>query len=204
MAFIVIEGIDGSGGETQTKLLKEFFERKGKKAIRIESPDPSTPVGEAYKMYLDEKFRMENDAIFLLCACDVIINRPLIEKAEKENKLVIADRYITSTIAYQGANGFPFEKALKLVELMKFPKADVIIFIDISPEVSMERKRREKGELDKHEKNIRYLTETKKFYKKEIERNVLGKWFVINGGQDIQAVHKEIIKIVEREIESLK
>lgn len=202
MTFIVIEGIDGAGGETQTKLLKEYFEKKGKKTTKIVSPNLSTPVGQAYKAYLDEKFYMKNEAVFLLCACDVIINKPIIEKINKDGGIVIADRYITSTIAYQSANDFLFEKALKIVEIMGFPKADIIIFIDISPEVSIERKRKEKGKLDRHEKNIQYLAKVKEFYEKEIERNVLGKWFVVNGEQDIQTVHKQIIKILKKVIKA--
>jgi len=201
MAFIVIEGIDGAGGETQTKLLEEYLKSKGKECVRIESPDMSTPVGRAYNEYLYERFHMSNEAVFLLCGCDVIINKPLIKKAKKEGKIIIADRYITSTIAYQSANNFPFEKALKFVELMEYPRADLIIFMDISPRTSMERKKREKGMLDKHEKDVEYLKMVRKFYLEEIKRNVLGRWVMINGERSVKKIHEEIVKIVNKELE---
>ncbi len=200
MTLIVIEGLDGAGGETQSKLLKEYFEKKGMPCIRIESPNNSTPVGQAYNEYLYEKFHMENEAVFLLCGCDVIINKPIIEKTKKENTVAVADRYITSTIAYQSANGFSFEKALKFIELMEYPRADLIIFIDISPETSMQRKKKEKENLDKHEKNLKYLKKVKEFYFEEIKRNVLGKWFIINGEKSIEEIHQEILKIIQKEL----
>ncbi len=196
MVLIVFEGLDASGKETQTKLLKEWLDKKKKKSIIIQSPNKKTPVGQAYEKYLYEEFKMERDAVFLICACDVIINKPIIEKAEQENKIVIADRYITSTIAYQGANGFSFDKSLKIVETMEFPKADVIIYINISPEISIKRKEKEKEILDKHEKDLKFLTKVGEFYVKEMEQNVLGKWFVVDGEKSKEEVRDQIVKII--------
>ncbi len=200
MPLVVIEGLDGAGGETHSNFLRNWFTKKGLKNIRIESPNLSTPIGQAYDRYLHEKFGMDADAIFLLCACDVIMNMSLIEKAKKENFFVIADRYITSTVAYQGANNFPFEKALKFIELMGFPEADAILYIDISPETSMKRKQKEKGSLDKHEKNKQFLTNVREYYMKEIENNVLGQWFVIDGERTIEDIQKNIIEILSKKL----
>ena len=200
MVFIVIEGLDGAGGETQTNLLLDYFNKIGKKAVKIESPNLNTPVGKAYREYLYEKFEMKNEAIFLLCACDVIINRKTIEENNEKGNIIIADRYITSTIAYQAANKFPFEKALKIVELIDFPKPDMIIYIDISPETSMRRKAKEKGNLDRHEKNLEYLKKVREFYKKEIDRNVLGKWFMVDGEQPIDKIHRDIVETIKNEL----
>ncbi len=198
MPLIVIEGIDGCGGETHSDFLKEWLAKKRVKNIKIESPDDSTPVGQAYGKYLHEKFNMEADAIFLLCACDVIMNKSLIENARKEGVFVIADRYITSTIAYQGANGFLFDKALKLVDLMEFPKADAILYIDISPDISMKRKQKEKDSLDKHEKNKQFLAKVREFYKKEIDNSVLGEWFVIDGERSIEEIQEDITRLLSK------
>lgn len=197
MTLIVFEGLDASGKATQVELLKKWLEDKGKSVVTIQSPNKNTPVGQAYQKYLYEEFKMEKDAVFLVCATDVIINKPIIEKANQENKIVIADRYITSTIAYQGANGFPFEKSLKIVETMEFPNAGMIIFLDISPETSIQRKRKEKEKLDKHEKDLEFLRKVKEFYMKEIEMSTLGKWFVIEGEKSVDEVHQQVIDIVQ-------
>jgi dTMP kinase len=121
---------------------------------------------------------------------------PIIRSALEENKIVIADRYITSTIAYQCAKGFSFDSALAFVKSHEYPGADAIIFIDIKPEISMERKEREHGELDRHEKDLKFLKKVREFYMKEIEEGILGKWVVIDGERSKKEVHEDILKVI--------
>ncbi len=200
MSTIVIEGLDGAGGETQTKLLMKYFEEKKIPYEFLRSPQYNTPVGKAIKEYLDEKFPMDPDSAFLLfCADDMLIAKE-IEEARKNNKHVIIDRYITSTIVFQAARGLSFEKGIKFAELMGFPRVDVIIYINICPETSMKRKQKEKGSLDMHEKNLEYLGRVRKFYLEEAKRNILGKWFIIDGEKSIQEIHQEILRIIHKEL----
>jgi len=196
MSFVVIDGLDGSGKGTQTKLLIEHFQKNNIPFEFIKSPNYETPVGDTYRRYLDGEFEMETDSVFLLVASDVIMNKPKIEKAMKEGKIIIAERYITATIAFQCANGFPYEKAIKLVELMGYPKPDVIIFIDIKPETGMERKFGQEGKLDRHEKDLEFLRKAKEFFMREMKENVLGKWVVINGKRSKKEVHEDILKVI--------
>jgi dTMP kinase len=196
LPFIVIDGLDGSGKGTQTKLLIEYFQKNNIPFEFIKSPNYETPVGDVYRRYLDGEFEMKTDSVFLLVATDVIMNKPKIEKSIKEGKVMIAERYITATIAFQCANGFPYEKALKLVELMKYPKPDVIIFIDIKPETGMERKFGQEGKLDRHEKDLEFLRRAREFYLREMEENVLGKWVVIDGERSKKEVHEDILKVI--------
>ena len=196
MTFIVIDGLDGSGKGTQVKLLIEHLKEKNVPFEFIKSPNYETPVGDAYRRYLDGKFEMKTDSVFLLVASDVIMNKPKIEKAMKEGKIIISERYITATIAFQCANGFPYEKAIKLVELMEYPKPDVIIFIDVKPETGMRRKFGQEGKLDRHEKDLEFLRKTRGFYLREIKENVLGDWVVINGERSKEEVHEEILKVI--------
>ena len=196
MPFIVIDGLDGSGKGTQTKLLIEYFQKNNIPFEFIKSPNYETPVGEVYRRYLDGEFEMKTDSVFLLVASDVIMNKPRIEKAKKQRKIIIAERYITATIAFQCANGFPYEKAIKLVELIGYPKPDIIIFIDVKPETGMRRKFGQEGKLDRHEKDLEFLKKTREFYLREIKENVLGKWIVINGERSKKEVHEEILKVI--------
>jgi len=193
--FIVIEGIDGAGHGTQAKLLVDYFQKKGKKVTKIKTPNKETPIGQAYYSYLNKEYELNKEAVFLLCAADVISNKPIIDKVKK-NEIIISERYITSTIAFQGANGLPIEKSLRIVEAIKFPKADAIIYIDIPPEVGMERKAKIK-KLDRHESNKIFLEKAREIYKQEIKRSVLGKWFIVDGNKSIEEVHKDIIKVLK-------
>jgi dTMP kinase len=196
LPFVVIDGLDGSGKGTQTKLLIEHFKEKNIPFKFIKSPDYETPVGETYRKYLDGKFEMETDSIFLLVASDVMMSKPKIEKAIEEGKIIIAERYITATIAFQCANGLLYEKAIKLVELMEYPKPDLTIFIDVKPETGMKRKLSQEGKLDRHEKDLEFLRRVREFYLREIKENVLGKWVIIDGEKSKKEVHEDILKVI--------
>ena len=196
MPFIVLEGLDGSGGFTQSKLLKEFFEKENIPHVFVKSPEYETEIGQSIHDYLDGKLNLKPEQAFLLFAMDVLNSVSIIKESLKNNKVIIADRYITSTIAYQCANGFSFESALKFVNLHEYPKPDAIIFIDIKPETSMKRKMKEQGKLDKHEKNLEFLRKVRSFYQKEIKNKILGKWFVVDGEKEIKEVHEDILKII--------
>ena len=194
--FCVLEGLDGAGGSTQTNLLKEFFEKKNIPCVFVKSPEYETEIGQSIRDYLDGKINLKPEQAFLLFAMDVLNSVPIIKEGLGKNKIVIADRYITSTIAYQCANGFSYENALKFTKLHKYPEPDAIIFINIKPETSMERKMKEHGKLDRHEKDSKFLKKVRSLYQKEIKENILGKWFVIDGEKNIKDVHEDILKII--------
>ncbi len=196
MTFIVIEGLDGCGGETQTKLLKKYLKKNKIPHKIFRSPDYSTQVGKRIKLYLDEKIKLNHEDAFKLFASDTLLTSKQIEK--ETDKLVIMDRYITSTISYQSARGFGFEKGIDFAESMDYVKPDTIIYIDIKPETSIKRKKREKGKLDYHESKLDYLKKVRNFYLQEVKRNVLCKWFIIDGEKSILEVHKDILRIVKK------
>jgi len=198
MAFIVIEGIDGAGGHTQTDLLKKFFEEINIPSLFVRSPFYEHPVGKLYHDYLHGKVELSTEQVFLLCTIDVLNLVPKIEKGIEERKIVIADRYITSTLAYRDAAGFPLEKGLKIIETLNFPKPDLIIFLDIKPETGVKRKLEEKKELDIHEKNVEYLRRVKESYEKEISRKIMGEWIVIDGEKSKEEVFEEIVKELKK------
>ena len=194
--FVVIDGIDGAGGETQTRLLTEFLKRNGIEFVKIESPKYSTGVGKAIRDFLDGKIELPPEARFLLFATDVMMDKPTIEKARREGRFIVADRYITSTIAYQTASELKLEKLIKVVKLLGFPEADLIILIDIKPETSMRRKMKEVGSLDRHETDLEYLRRVREAYFEEARLNVLGRWVVVDGEKSIGEVHEETVEKV--------
>ena len=196
MPFIVLEGLDGAGGTTQTKFLKEFFQKKKIPHVFVKSPNYETETGKLIRGYLNGKLNLKPEQAFILFATDVLDSLPIIKKGLREKKVVVTDRYITSTIAYQCANGFSFDSALNFVKLHEYPEADAIIFMDIKPETSMKRKKKEVGKLDRHEKNLKFLKKVRDFYQKEEKENILGKWFIVKGERDKKDVNKDILKII--------
>ncbi|MBD3156110.1 MAG: dTMP kinase [Candidatus Aenigmarchaeota archaeon] len=196
MTFIVIEGLDGCGKETQIELLGKYFKKNKILHKFFRSPDYSSPTGKVIKSYLDQELELNPEDAFKLFASDTLMTSKLVEKEEK-NKIVIMDRYITSTIPYQVARGFDFEKGVKFAENINYTKPDAIIYIDISPKTSMKRKKKEKGKLDYHEKKLGYLKKVREVYLQEAERNVLTDWFLVDGERNIKEVHEDILTIVK-------
>ena len=139
--FITFEGINGSGKTTQAKKLFEYLTSIGKKVVLTKEPGG----GGEFCMALRELLLKTKDIssmaeLFLLYASRTEHLRKVIEPALKDGKIVICDRYIDSSFAYQ-CFGQPERK--KLVEL--FHKTinglmpDITFLIDIPVEVSEAR-----------------------------------------------------------------
>jgi dTMP kinase len=194
--FIVFEGIDGAGGETQSKLLLNYFKKQKIPVERLSYPDYRGQIGKLIHQFLHKKYDFSPEIQFLLYFTDFLKDKEKIENWRKENKIIISDRYFTSTLAYQGQKGFSIEKALKISKIFDLPKPDLIIYLKISPETSIKRKFREKKNLDRHEADKKFLEKISKFYDKLIKNQIFGKWVVVDGEMSIEEVAKEIRKIV--------
>jgi dTMP kinase len=192
----VIEGIDGAGGETQSKLLKEFLEKKNFKVELIKYPDYEGPIGNLIHEFLHDKYEFSPEVQFLLYATDMVKDIKRIENAKRNLKVVIADRYVTTTLSYQTLKGFPLESGLKFIKIFGLPKPDIIIFLDVSPKTSIKRKYNEKRSLDRHERDGEFLGKVRESYMNLIKKKILGEWVIIDGEKSIEEVAKEIQKIV--------
>jgi len=195
--FIVYEGIDGAGVETQGKLLCNYLRKQKRSVERLYYPDYEGPIGRLIHQYLHKQYEFSVDVQFLLYFADFIKNREKINQWRKKGKIVICDRFFSSTLAYQGLRGFPIKKALELARTFKLPRPDLIIYLRVSPEVSMSRKYKEKKDLDRNEADKKFLKKVGDSYEKLIKGRIFSKWAVINGERSIEKVLKDIKKIVK-------
>ncbi len=193
--LIVIEGIDGAGGETQSKKLLEYFQSRKIPAERVYYPDYGNPFGDLIHQYLHKKYELDVDAQFLLYALDMVKDRDRLMEWLAQGKTVIADRYFTSTIAYQGL-GFPAENALKFAEIFRLPKPDLVLYLKVSPEISIKRKKVEKRNLDRNEADKAFLEKISASYENLIKNQTWGSWFVIDGEKNIEEVFSQIKKVL--------
>ncbi|MEM7816199.1 MAG: dTMP kinase [Candidatus Aenigmatarchaeota archaeon] len=194
--LIVIEGIDGAGGETQSKLLLEYFHQNKIPSERVYYPDYGNPFGNLIHEYLHKKLNLSTESQFLLYALDIIKDREKIQEWLNQGKTVIADRYFTSTIAYQGFRGFPLENSIKFAEMFSIPKPDIIIYLRVSPETSINRKRKEKKSLDRNESDSDFLKKVSSFYESLVRENVWSRWFAIDGEKSKEEVFLQIRKVL--------
>ncbi|MDS1311495.1 dTMP kinase [Marinobacter xiaoshiensis] len=178
--LIAIEGIDGSGKNTQTELLLSRLNTEGKKAKKISFPCYSeTFFGKEVGRYLNGEFgsldQVHPKLAAMLYAGDRYEKCRYIRKLLSEDVLVIADRYVPSNIAHQSVKVATdvrdeFSKWVEDLEyeIYKMPKPDLVVFLDVPPGNSQElilmKEKRDYTEKarDLHEEDEDYL---KKVYK---------------------------------------
>lgn len=197
--FIVLEGIDGSGKSTQTKLLKEKLAKAGHKLYTTFEPTDS-PIGSLIRNIFNRRVVTDNRAIaalFVADRLDHLLNpvNGIIKKLE-EGYTVICDRYYFSSYAYQSE-----EVSLNwLIEANSISqnllKPDVNIYIDIDPEISMERLNKDRSSLEIFE-NLSNLQKVRSRYQEafrllEDKENIA----FVDGNQSVEETSNAIFDIV--------
>lgn len=187
--LIVIEGIDGSGKETQIRLLKEAL--KGSVAV-LKYP---TRHYQMLNDYLEKKASVEPKALFLLFLADIAEDQKNVEKALSENDYVILDRYVFSTISYE-VNSVDHERGKSIVGSVEYLVPDKVILLDIDPETSQGRKKKQKA-LDRYEEDAAYLGKVRANFRKLAEERFLTpNWHMVDARKGIADVHADIMRIL--------
>ncbi len=194
--LVVIEGADGAGGEEQSKRLLALLRERGIPAERHQYPDYSGPIGRLIHNFLHKKYDFSPEVLLLLYGADMVKDTGKIQAWLKQDKVVILDRYFTSALAYQSLQGVRVETCLKLAEIFKLPRPDTIIYLRVSPKVSMERKFKEKRSLDRNESDEKFITNVLESYDCLIKNNVFGQWYVVDADRSIDEVFADIRKIL--------
>ena len=187
--FIAIEGIDGAGSTTHCKLLAGFLSTKGLKIYLTQEPSNSD-IGKLLRVYLkDDKIPASTDA--LLFAADRVLHfENEIKKKMEEGYIVISDRYIESSIAYQSSQSE--EITIDWVKNLNIfaGKPDLTIILDIDPKISLVRK--DHKILDKFE-DTSLLDKVRQIY---ITRAKKEEYIVVNTDDIIEIVQAKIQEIV--------
>jgi len=154
--FITFEGPDGSGKGTIIKYVKKFLEKNQIDYILTREPGGIEISEEIREIILNKKhLNMDERTEALLYAA--ARRQHLVEiviPAIKEGKVVICDRFVDSSLAYQGyARGIGIDEVLKINQFaIDQLMPDLTIFLDVRPEIGLERinnsKIRKKDRLD--------------------------------------------------------
>lgn len=145
-AFICIEGLDGCGKTTQSKLLAK---KLGKSHNALYTSEPSRGKIGTYirNRYLYGKKRLSTVVEALLFAADRVEHvENEVLPALRDGRLVISDRYVYSSLAYQGAAGLSLEWIEKVNEHALKP--DMAVFIDVDPKTVMHRLKRKRSVME--------------------------------------------------------
>jgi dTMP kinase len=144
--LIVIEGLDGSGKTTQADILSKKLSENYKVLCTAE-PSQGKIGSFIRNGCLYEEKRLPKEAETLLFAADRIEHmQNEIAPALAEDKMVICDRYIYSSLAYQGSTGLSLDW-IKTINARAL-QPDLSIFIDVHPEQVLERLQRKKSVME--------------------------------------------------------
>jgi dTMP kinase len=144
--FIVIEGLDGSGKTTQASLLSKKLSQSH--SVMLTTEPSQGKIGTFIRegcLYEDKRLPPESEA--LLFAADRIEHmKKELKPALDEGKMVICDRYIYSSLAYQGSAGLSLDW-IKTINARAL-QPDFSIFIDVAPEQVLKRLQRKKSVME--------------------------------------------------------
>ena len=192
--FICIEGIDASGKTTQAKLLVKNLNEKGYEAIYT-----SEPTHGFFGQILRRKILYGNERVpavieALLFALDRLEHvEKEIEPALKEGKIVVSDRYVYSSIAYQGAAGLDLTW---IEEINRWAiKPDLAIYLDVPAEVVIKRLKEKRSVMETLE-NQRKVRE---IYLKLVKE---GRLVLVDGNRSVEEIEKEILQKVLKLLET--
>lgn len=210
--MIAIEGLDGSGKETQTKLLKEALEAKGLNVGSISFPRYGTPSAALVEDYLQGGFGERASDVNAYAASSFFAMDRLVSylkdwrQAYRECDVFLADRYIPSNAIHQ-CSKLPEDEWERFVDwlseyecdLLGLPRPDDIVYLRLDPAMSQKLLERRYGgdasKRDVHERDLEYLERSRKAA--EWCAGYFG-WMTIDcvadgGLRDRMDVHKEVM-----------
>ncbi len=186
--FICIEGIDASGKSTQARWLVRNLRRRGYDAIYTTEPSKSE-VGSFIRRFVLQRMRRVPAVVeALLFAVDRVDHvESEIEPALESGKIVVSDRYVYSSLAYQGAAGLDIGWIDQINRMALQP--DLAIYIDVTPEIVIKRMRRKRSVMETLENQRR----VREVYMKLVRE---GRLVLIGGNRPPKEVAQNILTLV--------
>src|SRR6185295_6390619 len=160
--LIVFEGLDQSGKQTQAERLRDWLKQGGRKARLVAFPDYGTTIGEEIARALQGERDYEPDVMQLLYVANRYERRLDLERWLGGGLVLVADRYVASSIAYGEAQGLD---AGWPTEIQRFlPPATLTILLDIAPETAIERKAVDR---DRYERDLAMQNRVRESYHRQ-------------------------------------
>ncbi len=203
--FITIEGADGSGKSTQIERLRRYLEDKHYEVVLTREPG-GTIISEAIRNVTLNKDYMEmshTTEALLYAASRAQHVEQFIKPSLNEGKVVICDRFVDSSVIYQGyARGLGMENIEAINSYATGGlQPDLTILLDIDAEEGLKRKKDQKEldrlELQKFEFHKKVSEGYKKLAKKHPERI-----YAIDALLPVESIHEEVVKVIEKMLSS--
>jgi dTMP kinase len=196
--FITFEGSEGCGKSTQSRLLYKYLKNKGYPVIYLREPG-ANPISERIReILLDPKNHITPECEMLLyMASRAQIVRGIIKPALLKGKMVICDRFLDSTIAYQGYGlgmNVAFIKALGNFVTAGI-KPNLTVFLDLPVKAGLKHRHILKDRIER--RSLAYHMRVRKGYLKLVSQEPK-RIKIIKLDKDINVTQGKIRKLVEK------
>ncbi len=202
--FISFEGIEGSGKSYQSLKLYKSLKRKNFKVIRTREPGGTKVSEKIRKVILDDYFgkgskyqydKYTDTLLYLAARNEHIINK--IKPALSKKKIVICDRFIDSTLAYQVYGKKVNKNMINIIHkyILQGIKPDltIVLKVHISKAMNRLKKRKRKNRYDKFSRRF-YINVQNAFLK--IAKKNKKKYLILNNSLDNNHIEKLILNKV--------
>ena len=198
--FIVFEGIDGAGKSTQIELLAAHLQSQGRRVYRTAEPTESVTGGLLRDALggVSQRSACEMAALFVLDRIFHNVN-PVngIEKMLADGVDVICDRYYYSSMAYQGSLTDPEWVKHMNLDCPEIRRPDICIFLDLTPEQSMERISRGRVTTEIYETEEQLTRVRNRFLAVIDSLSARDNIQTVNAARPIEEIHADIRRIVD-------
>ncbi len=150
--FITLEGPDGSGKSTIMKMVADHLRKKNLDILWTREPG-GTPIGERIRdIILDDNnqdMAFETEALLYAASRGQHVHEKILPALEK-GQIVLCERFILSSLAYQGVGrGLGIERVKAINDFaIKGLRPDLTLFFHVDPATTLQRKTSKKGEID--------------------------------------------------------
>jgi len=191
--LIVFEGIDGSGKNTQIAKLLAFFRQN---SIRYRLHKYPTKKAKAVFAHLSGRREVRAEKLAEVFAEDIIGEQMRLEGEMRKGFVVVCDRYLHSTLAYQGAK-IGYGKVRGMLGQKRALVPDLVLLLDIDAKEGARRKAIHK-KPDRFEKDVRLLAKVRANYLKEAKESFLAYRFsVLDGSKNPDETFSDVLMCVE-------
>ncbi|MCR5332732.1 MAG: dTMP kinase [Bacilli bacterium] len=204
--FITIEGPEGSGKSSVAKKVAERLEKEGFEVVMTREPG-GTPIAEQIRNVILDKANTNMDGMTEALLYAASRRQHLVEKVwplSKEGKIVISDRFLDSSLAYQGgARGLGIDKILSLNMFATdgyFP--DLTLLFDVAPEIGLARiaanANREVNRLDLEK--IEFHQQVRQTFL-DLAKRFSDRFVIIDASQPYEKVIEDTYKVVKERLQ---
>ena len=199
--FISFEGIEGSGKSTLLENLKKYFLKKELEVLFTKEPGGTKLGKDIRSILLNPASLISSEAELLLLMADRIEHvTTIINPNLKKNKIIFCDRYIDSTIAYQGkGRNLSEDKIKELIDILNLPIPDLTILLDLPVEDGLLRANK-RNELDRFEKeDINFHKSIRKSYL-DLQKKDPKRIFLFDSSISENKLFENVLNLIEKKI----